>query len=532
MAETLGFRHRSRGSLIEIEIIMHYLKILTLCAALASGSATLLAETLPAGTESAIKVEVTNLDIQGDNLVVSLNLNTTGASEDSKLKTVYVPMVVNETDTACFDSFAVTGRKRWTHDKEDNTYSPLTFRGWGKERERGVALTPVPSSGNGFSVSGSGNSYTLNLSMPYYDWMGLSKLVIDCRIYGCSVCVRPYDIIEQQYIALADINFPAAEYVAEIIYTQPTNEMVKVRNVVSNAYIDFKVSQTNILPNYMNNPKELALIRASIDSIAADNDVDIKSITVHGMASPEGPFALNEKLAKGRTDALRDYIQKQHKLPKDFVNSVYEPVINWEGLADWLQNNSIENGQAILNIVNSNLADFDRNQKIKTDYPEQYNYLLKNVYPGLRVSVYTVNFEVRSYDTVEEIVDVMQTAPNKLSVYELFEAATSQGEEGELFEEAVNIAVRTYPEDATANLNAGVLAMKKGDYATAQKYLDKAGDSDEAKFAKAQLDALKGENEKALKAFKALENSSNPQIAAGAKAGAESVANIIKRGKK
>lgn len=506
---------------------MRHTGFLTICAAMLAMGAPAMAETMPCGPESTVNVDLTDMALEGDNLVVNLAINTNGVQMPSKLKTVYQPMMVLDGDTALFANFAVDGRKRWMHDLEDNTANPIVFKGWSKENP-GTLLTSAMQ-GNGYQLTDNGgNSYSLTLSVPYSEWMATATLIMDCRLYECSLCVKSYDIIAQQFFPLAQANFVPEVFVAEIEYSEPTNEIVKMRNMQEAAYLDFKVSQTNILPNYRNNAVELKRMKANIDSIRNDEDINVRSITIHGMASPEGSYALNEKLAKGRTDALRDYLIKQYKLPKDFVKSTYEPVINWAGLRQWLENNEIENGKAILDIVNSDLPDFDRNQKIKTTYPSQYKWLLENVYPGLRVSEYFVDYDVREFTEVAEIVEVMGNNPEKLSVYEMFEAATSQGEDSALFAEAVGISVDTYPDDPTANLNAGLLAMKNGDYSAAGKYLDKAGDSDAAKLARAQLEATCGDKDKALKAFKALENCSDASVAKAAKAAAKNLENIIK----
>lgn len=489
---------------------MRQKRLLTLLAGVLAFSPLAFAVEMPAGPESTINVDLTDLSLQNNNLVVSLAVNPTGVKMPSKLKTLYVPMIVNGTDTACFDSFAVTGKKRWTHDLEDGNASAVEFKGWGKDN--GTLLT-TQTQGKGFSVAGGPGAYNLQFSIPYSDWMAVATLLIDCKDYGCTVCVRPYDLIYQQFFALAETNFLPEVFEAEIIYSQPTNAVAKFRNMKERAYLDFKVNQTVILKNFRNNAKELAIMKANIDSINKDEDYTVRGITIHGMASPEGPYANNVRLAKGRTDALRDYLIKEYKLSKDFITSVYEPVINWEGLRNWLENNEIENGAAILGIVNSDLGDFDRNQKIKTTYPKQYSWLLENVYPGLRVSEYFVDYDVREFTEVAEIIEVMGTNPEKLSVAELYEAATTAGENSEIFEQAMAISVDQYPNDETTNLNAGLLALKKGDYEVAEKYLKKAGDTDEAKLARAQYEAIRGDKDKALKEFKALEKSSNAKVA-------------------
>ena len=56
-----------------------------------------------------------------------------------------------------------------------------------------------------------------------------------------------------------------------------------------------------------------------------------------------------------------------------------------------------------------------------------------------------------------------------------------------------DIAVRMFPNDPVANLNAANIAMGKGDYASAKNYLAKAGNAPEAVHAKGVLSMLTGD---------------------------------------
>ena len=59
------------------------------------------------------------------------------------------------------------------------------------------------------------------------------------------------------------------------------------------------------------------------------------------------------------------------------------------------------------------------------------------------------------------------------------------------------MAVRLYPDDPVANLNAANTAMQRGDIANAEKYLAKAGDSPEATHSRGVLALIKGDYDSA-----------------------------------
>lgn len=100
---------------------------------------------------------------------------------------------------------------------------------------------------------------------------------------------------------------------------------------------------------------------------------------------------------------------------------------------------------------------------IKSTYPEDYQFLLKNVYPGLRHSDYVVQYVVRTYTSAEEIRRIMKTQPQKLSLRELYLATRDLEPGSDEYNETFEIAVRMFPGDEVANLNAANAAMAKGD---------------------------------------------------------------------
>ena len=81
---------------------------------------------------------------------------------------------------------------------------------------------------------------------------------------------------------------------------------------------------------------------------------------------------------------------------------------------------------------------------IKSTYPEDYQFLLKNVYPGLRHSDYVVQYVVRTYTSAEEIRRIMKTQPQKLSLRELYLATRDLEPGSDEYNETFEIAVRMF----------------------------------------------------------------------------------------
>mgnify|MGYP000703662735 FL=1 len=77
----------------------------------------------------------------------------------------------------------------------------------------------------------------------------------------------------------------------------------------------------------------------------------------------------------------------------------------------------------------------------------------------------------------------MQTQPQKLSLNEFYLVAQTYEPGSVEFNDVFETAVRMYPNDEIANLNAANSAMQRKDVENAKRYLQKGGDSPEALYA-------------------------------------------------
>ena len=124
------------------------------------------------------------------------------------------------------------------------------------------------------------------------------------------------------------------------------------------------------------------------------------------------------------------------------------------------------------------------NRKIKAAYPADYAYLLSEVYPGLRHSDYAVQYEVRAYTDLAEIRHLLKNQPQKLSLNEMYLVAQEMEPGSDEYNATFATAVRMFPDDPVANLNAANTALRLGDLKGAETYLGKAGDAPEAVYAR------------------------------------------------
>ena len=434
---------------------------------------------LNASSQNVIPAE-TGLTRKGSEMTATLGLDFSDMTVKSNQAVVLVPMIINGNDTLVLDGVGIYGRTRWyQYERKDQR--------------------PV-SGPNEIMLRYSKDMQPLVLSqtVTYSEWMNGSELVLQRNDYGCARC----GTLEETMDDLAE--YKEVEYRPVFMFGEAVAETVKTRELSGRAYVDFPVNQIVIYPDYRNNTYELGKIIATIDSVKNDKDITVTSLHIAGTASPEGPYENNVYLAKNRTSALKDYVQNLYNFPYGFITTSYEPV-DWAGLKEFLQKGVeakderlLPHANEILKIVESALEPYQRNQKIKTTYPTEYQWLLTNVYPSLRHSDYRIEYTIRQFTDAAEIAEILKVSPQKLSLNEIYVLAGSLEPGSEDYNEVFETAVRLFPNDETANLNASVAAMQRGDYVSAEKYLAKGGGSPVAIYSWGVLNALKGNYVEAL----------------------------------
>ena len=334
-------------------------------------------------------------------------------------------------------------------------------------------------------------------SLDYEDWMKQAVLLLDEDLCGC--CRTP--IGTAQY---AVSEYDHSPYRPVFAYIQPEAEPVKARSESGQAYINFRLSRTEIDATYLNNYAELQKILETIHLYKKDPDVTITRLSIKGYASPEGSYEQNRILAQGRTAAVTQYVRQQLDESCSFdIATSFEPE-DWAGLRDYVSRSSLSDKEGLLRIIDS--PEFSRQPdarewKLKSTYPEAYQHLLSVCYPHLRRTDYRVDFQVRAF-TPDEARDIILRSPQKLSLQEMYQVALTYPVGSDEYNEVFNTAVRMFPDDATANLNAANSAMQRNDLTLAEKYLRKAGNSGEAILARGILAMLKGDRATAERLMK------------------------------
>ena len=472
-------------------------RIIISCLIGAASCGSALAQKLASG---AVAIDNLKTHVEGNKVDVAFSLNLNNLKLKAEQQLVFTPMLAADGDTTALTPIIINGRAKQIRMERSGELAAMA-------NEAQQPLVILRKNGTEQSVS---YSQTITRKRPF-GTEHLSLLTAQ-DLCGCG------DRENLDNLPIGTIDNIGA-WMPAIAFVKPAAEARKQRAEKGEAYLSFRVNKTDIVADLFDNARELEKITKTIDLVRNDKNVQITGINIHGFASPDGPYANNERLARERAAALKSYVAKLYPIDAKLYSSNSTPE-DWNGFSRLVGKSQLANKEAILDISNSTLAPDDKDKRIRQLYPQDYAVIMSDIYPRLRHSDYTVSYTVRPF-SVEEAKQILKTRPQQLSLQEMYLVAQTMKAGSPEFNEVFDIAVRMFPNDPTANLNAACADLQRGDMESAARHLQHAGNSAEALNARGALAVMKKDYESARQLFA-------QAAAAGsvdAKANAERIAN-------
>ena len=401
----------------------------------------------------ALSLSDVSLWQQGDSLYVAMKIDMKNLSVSPQRSLTLTPLLTDGEHNVALENIIINGRRR----------QKAYVRGLAIQRELPDGIV-IPYN----------QTDVLNYVevIPYKPWMANAAFNLVENLCGCG---NENEMLAQELIT-NDVSTEAkrlAAMIPVVAYIQPAVEVVKMRSDQYEAHLDFPVNKYVILPEFMNNQKELTNIHSMFDKLQNDRNLTITQVGIEGFASPEGPLKFNEQLSQKRADALKNYLAKNEKVPADLYKVTFGGE-NWDGLVKALEASSMKDKEAFLKIIKNTTDDVRRKQEImKVGGGVPYRTMLKEIYPGLRKVNCKIDYSVVNFD-VEQGRVIIKTNPKYLSLNEMYQVANSYPAGSNDFVDVFDIAVRMYPDDQVANLNAAAVALNRKDLQTAMKFMEKA----------------------------------------------------------
>ncbi|WP_196016710.1 hypothetical protein [Alistipes senegalensis] len=154
-------------------------------------------------------------------------------------------------------------------------------------------------------------------------------------------------------------------------------------------YIQFFVGDTRVVDTLGDNRRQLDKITGLMRQIVEQEEFYVDTITLTAASSPEGSYVFNDRLSQGRAQALKQYLAKRYGRRIDTMLTVKWIAEDWPELTQRIRTDkSIENREAILELIAGEKNPDQREQAIRQQFPEDYAYIRSMIYPQLRA----VNF--------------------------------------------------------------------------------------------------------------------------------------------
>lgn len=396
--------------------------------------------------------------ISDDKVEVSFSMDCSTLRLPSRRQMVITPLIISrsESDTLALPSVCIAGRNRYRMNKR-------------KERLYGKEYGKAPVAGEGQEMIRFNRKRDMlleyNETVPAQEWMSGARVEIFRELQGCAGCGEALG-----NAPVAELPLFKEEVERPNLQIMVAQAEEKRRSFTRSAYLNFKVNQSALLADYMNNPVELAKIYSSIDSIREDNNYRIARIEIVGYSSPEGSYAANARLSEQRAKALEQNLKHAYQLDDSMIDCRSVPE-NWEGLAAWLREYRPSYMQKVLDIIGQTPEPDARDAKIKAiDGGKIYNALLQEVYPKLRLVEYTVSYTVVPF-SVEQGREIIKTRPDKMNHNEMYQVAVSYGKGSDEYNRIIRMIAARFPGDRIANNNAAIVAWETGDYDAMRVYL-------------------------------------------------------------
>ncbi|MCD7935306.1 MAG: DUF3868 domain-containing protein, partial [Tannerellaceae bacterium] len=395
--------------------------------------------------EGSLSVEELSLCQQGDSLHLSMKLYIISQSINSCQSWRIRPEVRSEEASLFLPSLLINGKKK------EQQYERRTRMGDPKMLGDDHLIKEVAN-------PRTGHHFYYEVKVPYELWMDEGVLHFHQILTSCRD--------REQWFSLYDVAavepavFTPYRPQVRVNYIEPEEE-AKIREMQGVAFLDFRPGNTEIVPSYRRNAQELSKIEASIRSVRENPDVTLLGLHIHGYASPEGSYSLNERLSKGRAEGLSNYLRAHFSLPQSIL-SVTSTAEDWQGLREKVEESDLPGRESILEIIDSAHLTPDQKEGRLKALGGTYQTLLNQYFPSLRRVSYRIEYTVRDY-TALEAEALLEENPGNLSAAELFRLAESYGEDSGKWGEILQLSALLYPDEPVTQINLMAYLLQKGD---------------------------------------------------------------------
>ncbi|MBR6201875.1 MAG: tetratricopeptide repeat protein [Bacteroidaceae bacterium] len=316
-----------------------------------------------------------------------------------------------------------------------------------------------------------GGHATLRFSVPFVDGMEKSDLMMqfDARMGKKKVKMPTVKIGYGTQCTAALITKTAK---TANFGVAPDN-FQRVISQKQEAAIKFLIGQANLRGSELNSQTVQDFI-ATLKNIKSDEQsLVLNNIEVSAYASPDGAYAINERLAAKRGEVSEGYVNQQLNRTKLTTNvDTKYTAEDWEGFQALVSQSNLPDKDIILRVL-AMYEDPEQREREIRNVALVYKELAEAVLPELRRARMVINYDVIGRSD-EAILALADSDAQQLSLEEMIYAANTLATSDAQKRTILQKVEKLFPNDYRAYNNLGELAMRNGDSETAQSYLRRA----------------------------------------------------------
>lgn len=241
--------------------------------------------------------------------------------------------------------------------------------------------------------------------------------------------------------------------------------------------LTFQPSKAAIDMNDTNSAAQLRELQQRLREIELDPNSTLLSFAVNGIASPDGPYKQNVKLASARTEnAMKQILSLLSTQTREYMElSSSSNVESWQSVVNLMNADSLPEAQKLQDAIAKRSNNIEEQWRAALRLPFYKSLISTNYLPRLRRVEYSFKYSVFRKLSVDEIRELYKRDYKKLTRFEFY--TLIRGTEGKEFETLCRQAIEVYPKFmwAANELAVYLLQEKRQEIALLEPFInDKA----------------------------------------------------------
>jgi len=339
-------------------------------------------------------------------------------------------------------------------------FKPLTLQG-----EKVTANNKVVNYASGGKVTYEG-------TVPYTKDMRQSELIVkvEASMKAKKVAFEPVKIAD----GVISTSILLANHLGETVVAPDKFQRIMLETY--QADINYDINKAEVKKTEMKS-EDVAALKNKVKAANSKSNYNIKGIDVSAYASPDGELALNDKLARERSQTASRFFKKELENMKvsqadqsEFFN-LMSTAEDWDGFKDLVSKSNIQDKDLILRVL-SMYNDPDVREREIRNISVAFTELADQILPALRRSKFSVNVDVIGKPD-EELLKIASSTPSDLGIEEVLYAATLT-KDVKVQNGIYKAATEKFPTCYRAWNDFGITAAQQGDFKTAKTAIEKA----------------------------------------------------------